>query len=157
MNQIKAYAGEPHQSPYEMLREFHRVFDAGIDEEITSSNVKLRSRLLSEEHSEVQSELAFGVYNYTIRPELINKKKLTKELADLMYVTIGTAVTFGLPLEEVFKAVHENNMSKAHPDGTIRRREDGKILKPDNFKELDLSSFFKESLCAPYPLFLITI
>ncbi len=130
------YAEKP--TPYDMLREFHRVFDAGENEEMTDKLLYLRSDLIEEEFEEVQAEL----YPDDLKP---NKKKLTKELADLMYVVIGTAVAFGLPLEEVFEAVHKNNMTKVHPDGTIRRREDGKILKPDTFKELDLTPFFKEN------------
>lgn len=131
-------------SPYDMLREFHRVFDAGENEEFTLDKVFLRDDLIYEEYQEVVNEL-YKVTNSEFDASLIDKKKLTKELADLMYVVIGTAVTFGLPLEEVFEAVHKNNMSKVHPDGTIKRREDGKILKPDTFKEIDLTPFFKEN------------
>jgi len=61
-----------------------------------------------------------------------------------MYVTIGFATTFGLPLEEVFYAVHESNMSKLGPNGEVLRREDGKILKGSNYKEPDLDQFFKD-------------
>lgn len=125
-------------TPYDMLREFHRVFDVGEGEEPTLENIKLRGKLIDEEWDEVIDELDNFRYG-----KGLDKKKLTKELADLMYVTIGTAVTFGLPLEEVFEAVHKNNMSKVHPDGTVRRREDGKILKPDNFKEVNLDQFFE--------------
>lgn len=59
-----------------------------------------------------------------MRPSLVD---LTKELADLRYVTEGCAVTFGLPLDEAYAAVHASNMSKGG-----ERREDGKVLKgPD--------------------------
>jgi phosphoribosyl-ATP pyrophosphohydrolase len=34
-------------------------------------------------------------------------------LADLLYVTFGAALSFGIPLDEVFKEVHASNMSKA--------------------------------------------
>lgn len=128
-------------TPYDMLREFHRVFEAGENEEFTKEMLLLRGRLIIEEYYEVIEEIASFETN-----KGMSRKKLTKELADLMYVTIGTAVTFGLPLEEVFAEVHKNNMSKVHPDGTIRRREDGKILKPDTFKEINLDHLFKESI-----------
>ena len=75
-------------------------------------------------------------------PDMVDKRKLTKELADLMYVTIGFATTFGLPLEEVFYEVHKSNMSKLGPNGEVLRREDGKILKGINYKEPDLDQFF---------------
>lgn len=34
-------------------------------------------------------------------------------LADLAYVTIGTAVAYGLPLAEAFNEVHKSNMTKS--------------------------------------------
>lgn len=132
-----------------MLEEFHRVFNAGINLEFTEELINLRESLISEECNEVMREF----YPFDVIPtdrgnleiELNpDKKKLTKELADLMYVTIGTAVTFGLPLKEVFEEVHKSNMSKVNPDGTINRRPDGKILKPDTYKAPNLDRFFND-------------
>lgn len=67
------------------------------------------------------------------------KAALLKELCDLQYVLSGFAVTFGLPLDEAFKRVHESNMSKLGPDGKPIYREDGKVLKGPNYKKPDLS------------------
>lgn len=136
-------------TPYEMLLEFHRTFDAGVNKEFSGDLVDLRSRLIYEEANEIDKEL-FPVDTIpTDRGALeieipIDRKKLTKELADLMYVTIGTAVTFGLPLEEVFREVHRSNMTKIKKDGTILRREDGKVLKPDTYEEANLDQFFED-------------
>lgn len=47
-------------------------------------------------------------------------------LCDLIYVALGTAVTFGVDLEEHWQAVHDANMEKAGGP----KREDGKQLKP---------------------------
>lgn len=33
-------------------------------------------------------------------------------LADILYVTLGTALTYGIPLDTVFNAVHSSNMTK---------------------------------------------
>ena len=60
-----------------------------------------------------------------------------------MYVTIGFAITFGLPLEEVFYEVHKSNMSKLGPDGEVLRREDGKILKSELYKEPIIDHLFE--------------
>lgn len=120
---------------FELLREFHETYGAAIDLPFEDKLLGLREKLLQEELSEVIEEsIALP----------IDRKKLTKELADLMYVTIGFATTFGLPLEEVFYAVHESNMSKLGPNGEVLRREDGKILKGSNYKEPDLDQFFKD-------------
>lgn len=122
-----------------MLLEFHTKFGAAINQPASDSLRDLRLNLICEEYNEVDTELN----TYYDDPEFpFDKKKLTKELADLMYVTIGTAVTFGLPLEEVFAEVHKSNMSKLGDDGKPILRPDGKVLKSNNYKEPDLDQFF---------------
>lgn len=130
-------------TPFEAVLEFHEKFNI---EQNTSPVVnyklrKLRWDLINEETKEVFDELIFD--NWEWNDLKIDKAKLTKELADLLYVTIGTAVTFGLPLEEVFYEVHKSNMSKLGEDGKPIMRSDGKVLKGKNYKEPDLEKFFK--------------
>lgn len=67
--------------------------------------------------------------------EAINNKdrvQIAKELADLAYVVIGTAIALDIPFNEVFGALQISNMSKF--DGDPEFREDGKVLKGKNFK-----------------------
>ena len=47
---------------------------------------------------------------------------LADALADLMYVVIGTAVTYNIPLGEVFQEVHRANMSKQRSSADPRMR-----------------------------------
>ena len=62
-----------------------------------------------------------------------------KELADLVYVIFGLANAKGWDLNEAIKRVHENNMGRMYqPDGTIQRRDDGKILKNKDYPPVDL-------------------
>lgn len=42
--------------------------------------------------------------------------ELADGLADLLYVVLGTAVQFEIPLQEVFEEVHRSNMSKCGVD-----------------------------------------
>lgn len=51
-------------------------------------------------------------------------------LADLTVVTKGSALTLGIPLDEVFAAVHATNMAKMGPDGEPVRDDHGKVCKP---------------------------
>lgn len=51
---------------------------------------------------------------------------IAKELADLLYVVYGTAVSCGIDLEPIFREVHRSNMSKVGG----HRRADGKWVKP---------------------------
>jgi hypothetical protein len=63
-----------------------------------------------------------------------------KELSDLVYVIYGYANAIGWDLDEAVRRVHENNMGRCiQPDGTIQRREDGKILKNKDYPTVNLS------------------
>lgn len=64
-------------------------------------------------------------------------ENLAKELADIIYITCGTAVSYGIPLDRVFSEVHASNMAKL-VDGKPIRREDGKILKPEGWTPPDV-------------------
>jgi predicted HAD superfamily Cof-like phosphohydrolase len=62
-----------------------------------------------------------------------------KELADLVYVIYGYAYAKGWNLDEALKRVHENNVARmTQDDGTIKRREDGKIIKNPNTPKVKL-------------------
>lgn len=61
-------------------------------------------------------------------------------LADIIYVCIGTALEFGIPLAEVWDEVHRSNMAKVDPaTGKVVRRADGKILKPKGWTPPDVA------------------
>lgn len=83
----------------------------------------LRLRLLEEEFNEFMEALDWG-----------DDVFIAKEAADLVYVVVGTCISRGIPFNEVFAALQASNMSKIGPDGTITKREDGKILKGDHFQ-----------------------
>jgi predicted HAD superfamily Cof-like phosphohydrolase len=129
-------------SPYDMVLEFHKTYGVPVGVEPTLELLELRSKLHTEELIEIEDELFPDGLFIEDCPKDIVKSKLTKELADLMYVVIGTAVTFGLPLEEVFAEVHRSNMSKLGADGKPIYREDGKVLKGPNYFEPDLEGLF---------------
>lgn len=54
-----------------------------------------------------------------------------KELCDVLYVTIGTAVAMGLDIEPFFEEVHKANMSKL--EGVVETK-DGKVQKSDTYR-----------------------
>jgi len=62
-----------------------------------------------------------------------------KEMADLIYVTYGRAYAKGWDLGEALRRVHKNNMGRMYQeDGTIKRREDGKIVKRPGYPKVNL-------------------
>lgn len=62
--------------------------------------------------------------------------ELADGLADLQYVVLGTAVTYGMPMEDLHDEVHESNMSK--DVGT-----DHKPIKGSSFHRPDIEGVLK--------------
>ena len=126
---------------YDAVKAFTLAMGQPVGEDITKDYelMKLRFNLVGEECNEVLQECSW-VDAYDV--PVVNKADLTKELADLLYVTYGFAVTFGLPIDEVFERVHRSNMSKLGDDGTPLYREDGKVLKGPNYEPPKLDDLF---------------
>lgn len=129
------------------LREWHRAVGevpfVERDSKGRDDLVALRYNLIAEETGEALEELknyrvAGLVDEYISGVPTADLRALAKELADVLYVVYGTADLFDIPLEAVFAEVHRSNMSKVQPDGTVIRREDGKILKPDTYRAADV-------------------
>jgi predicted HAD superfamily Cof-like phosphohydrolase len=56
-----------------------------------------------------------------------------------VYVIYGYANARGWDLDEALYRVHSNNLGRMYqPDGSIKRREDGKIEKNDSYPKVDL-------------------
>jgi predicted HAD superfamily Cof-like phosphohydrolase len=63
-------------------------------------------------------------------------------LIDIMVVTVGAAHAMGYDAEGAWNEVMKTNFAKIDPEtGTVRRREDGKILKPVGWKAPELAPF----------------
>lgn len=112
-------------TPFEMVKQFHTTYNLPIAEtpcHPSNDRIKLRRDLISEEYWEYDRSVDSG--------DLIN---LAQELADLLYVTYGAALEYGIDLDAVVTEVHRANMSKLDSDGSVLRREDGKVLKGPNY------------------------
>jgi predicted HAD superfamily Cof-like phosphohydrolase len=59
-------------------------------------------------------------------------------LSDILYVVYGAGHSFGIDLDKCFDEVHRSNMSKLGEDGKPIYRDDGKVLKGENFSEPNL-------------------
>lgn len=94
----------------------------------------LRRKLIEEEFDEVMAEMTDLDYTTTS-----HYARLAGELVDLLYVTIGTMLSYGMPIKDVWDAKHKANMTKVDPEtGQVKRRGDGKILKPDGWQPADV-------------------
>ena len=63
-------------------------------------------------------------------------------LADIAYILAGTVINHGMQhvFDDAFAEVHRSNMAKL-VDGKVLRREDGKVMKPENWQPPNLSQF----------------
>ena len=135
---------------FDQVKAFTEAMGQPVGEDITDSSdtdlLMMRIDLIEEERHEVLGEMPQLLLGDGDRLYLapVDKASLTKELADLLYVTIGFAVTFGLPICEVFERVHQSNMSKLGEDGKPIYREDGKVMKGPNYQPPKLDDLFNE-------------
>lgn len=61
---------------------------------------------------------------------------------DMIWVIVGYARSRGWDMDKAWDEGAKSNLSKIDPTtGLVRRREDGKILKPEGWKEPDFKQF----------------
>jgi len=60
---------------------------------------------------------------------------LADALGDLIYVTIGTALTYGIPIEAVFREIHRSNMTKV-VSGDVRVQNEGDDYSPPDLERV---------------------
>jgi predicted HAD superfamily Cof-like phosphohydrolase len=117
---------------YEKVKEFMIQFNQKIEKYpslVDHNTAMLRLNLIYEEYTELE--------------DAVTEKDLTgiaDALTDILYVTYGTGLAYGIDLDKCFEEVHRSNMSKLGPDGKPIYREDGKVLKGINYTQPDLKS-----------------
>lgn len=94
------------------------------------TDAAVRAHLIVEEVSELMTALTDG-----------DEVTLLDALVDLLYVTVGTAVTYGLPLAEGFNEVHRSNMTKS-----VEQSRPGHPGKGDGYSPPNLSSLLRGRL-----------
>jgi predicted HAD superfamily Cof-like phosphohydrolase len=120
-----------------MVEEFHKKFDILVHTSPTDASEdtrRLRIRLIQEEFDELKESMAEG-----------NLTALAKEMADLLYVVYGTAVSYGIDMEPVFREVHRSNLSKVGG----YKREDGKWVKPPTYSPAKIEPLLAMQMSAP--------
>lgn len=112
--------------------DFHRAFKAKIGDLPAVPDigtVAMRARLIKEECNELVEAM-----------DEADLPGVADACADLIYVAIGLAISYGIDLRPVWEAVHHSNMAKAG-GGT---RADGKVLKPPGWQAPDIAAILAE-------------
>jgi len=114
---------------------FQKAMGQPMNAELNVDLLQLRMDLIKEEVRELDAEV--GAISYQLikskEPNIEQLENMVKELADIMYVVSGFAVTFGIQIQPAFVRVHQSNMTKL-VDGRPMLREDGKVIKGPNYK-----------------------
>ena len=110
------------------VEDFHTAFgienNYSLTAEISKANYDLRHRLMQEENEEYLEAARDG--------DIV---EIADALGDQLYILCGTILKHGLQhkISEVFEEIQRSNMSKLDADGKPIYREDGKILKSDQY------------------------
>ena len=85
------------------------------------------------------------MYEYETAEDADDIVEVADALGDIIYVAIGTAISYGIDISKVVKEIHRSNMSKLDADGQPIVRADGKVMKGPNYTEPDLTSILFSS------------
>lgn len=118
------------KSQLDLVKEFHDRGEVPVAD---------RPTLIPEERSKLRHSLmAEEVKEYLEGAEKNDLHNIAKELADILYTVYGTILEHGLQdkIEEVFKEVHDSNMSKDISPG--------KAKKGADYREADIKRILQE-------------
>jgi len=114
---------------------FHKAFKIGNNyaptTDLSEKDIELRHRLMAEENEEYLEAAKEG--------DLI---EIADALGDMLYILCGTILKHGMQdkIEEVFNEIQRSNMSKLDKDGQPIYREDGKVMKSDQYFRPNIKS-----------------
>jgi len=108
-------------------------FQEACDQEVNCANYTMYLDLIKEEYEELQEAVEAG-----------DKVEQLDALVDILVVTMGAIRTAGWDGEGAWNEVMKTNFAKIDPTtGKVRKREDGKVLKPEGWKAPELAQFIK--------------
>lgn len=166
----RAYLQRHYKNPMQYaIEEFMRRCDQDVAAypQLPSDDVrKLRIRLMVEELLGAVDPEEYANADANQYVELLIKNKsneliasmlagdlvgVADGLADVLYVVIGTAVAYGIDIQEVFDEVHRSNLSKTVWDEErqrwyIEKDEFGKGIKPDTYSPADIAPIINNQI-----------
>lgn len=104
--------------PAEMLKEFHDKYGCSLNPYI----IETRRKLLKEEAREYQEA--------EDQNDLV---AIADALGDIVYVVFGTALLYGLDLDQILEEMHRSNMTKTKPEIY-----GGKVFKGPDYSPPDI-------------------
>ena len=119
-------------NPFRDQEKFMRACDQSVDQ-FDELQYTMYVKLIDEEHQELLEA--------TLSEDRVEQ---LDALIDILVVTIGAIHSMGADAEGAWKEVMKTNFAKIdHATGKVRKREDGKVLKPVGWKSPELAQFIK--------------
>ena len=107
------------------------TFQTACDQEPSEANYKMYLDLIREETDELEEAILDN-----------DKVEQLDALVGILVVTMGAIRAAGWDGEGAWKEVMDTNFAKIDPDtGKVRKREDGKVLKPEGWQPPKLDKF----------------
>jgi len=107
------------------------TFATACDQPPSEANYKMYLSLIDEEVGELVDAVAAN-----------DRVEQLDALVDILVVTMGAIRAGGFDGEGAWKEVMDTNFAKIDPTtGKVRKREDGKVLKPEGWKAPELEQF----------------
>jgi predicted HAD superfamily Cof-like phosphohydrolase len=120
-------------NPFRDQEKFMRACDQSVGE-VNEQQFDLYKNLIEEEFNELTTA------------EIANDRvEQLDALIDILVVTIGAIHSMGADAEGAWKEVMKTNFAKIDSEtGKVRKREDGKVLKPLGWAAPELRPFVKD-------------
>jgi predicted HAD superfamily Cof-like phosphohydrolase len=118
---------------------FHEVFLIGNEDtlktDVEKSTFQLRYDLMKEENEEYLEACKDG-----------DVVEIADALGDMLYIWCGSVLKHGMQdvIEEIFNEIQRSNMSKLDADGKPIFREDGKVLKGENYFKPNIKAIIEK-------------
>ena len=120
-------------NPFKDQEKFMIASDQSVDK-MNQQQFNMYLRLIEEEAEELNQ----GIRNN-------NRTEVLDALTDILVVTIGAIHSAGFDAEGAWNEVMRTNFAKIDPEtGKVRKREDGKVLKPEGWTPPNLKPFTKK-------------
>jgi predicted HAD superfamily Cof-like phosphohydrolase len=120
-------------NPFRDQEKFMKACDQSVDN-FNEDQFNLYVKLIEEE----ANELADAITAH-------DKVETVDALVDILVVTIGALHSMGVDAEGAWKEVMQTNFAKIDKDtGKVRKREDGKVLKPIGWVPPNLEPYLKK-------------
>jgi predicted HAD superfamily Cof-like phosphohydrolase len=116
-------------NPFRDQEKFMRACDQTVDAR-NADQFNMYLKLIEEEAEELNQAILAK-----------DKVEMLDALIDILVVTIGAIHSMGADAEGAWKEVMRSNFAKIGDDGKVRKREDGKVLKPVGWTPPDLKPF----------------